>query len=192
VSVPIEMLEDCRQVIANCHQAIRENHTLSEKAFSILWDATPLICILTFWLGYRQKERERSSSFYNDVVVNPSVAEIDKFFDLYRNQLVEYARQVQPKSSRLTTPRDLTKLLTQFARDLYGLMDNIVRRLEVFDEKAVGRVGNIMSKLETDVTMWFDGWCKAPMEPEELGRKFATAKRGLIKNIYQGKFRLLR
>lgn len=183
---------DCQQAIADCHQAFKHDYTLPEKAFSILRDATPLIAVFTFWLGYRQKERERSSSFYAELVVNPSVIHIDKFFDLYRNQLVAHARQVQPRSSRATTPRDLTKLLTKFSQDLYELKDNIVKRLEVFDEKAVVRVEIIVSKLETDVTMWFEGWCRAPAEPEELSRTFSTAKRGMMKNIYKGKFRLLR
>jgi hypothetical protein len=190
--IPTGIVLDCQQAIVDCQQAFKHDHTLPEKIFSILKDATPLIAVFSFWLGYRQKERERSSSFYTEVVVNPSVTCIDKFFDSYRNQLVEHARQVQPRNSRETTPRDLTKLLTRFSQDLYGLKDNIVKRLEVFDEKAVRRVENIVTKLETDVTMWFAGWCKAPAEPEELSRTFATAKRGLMKNIYMGKFRLLR
>ena len=184
-----QAVADCHQAVADCHQALKHDHTLPEKALSI---ATPLIAIFTFWLGYRQKERERSSSFYNDVVVIPTVVVIDKFFDLYQNQLVEYARKVQPRNSRATTPRDLTKLLTKFSQDLYDLKDNIIKRLEVFDEKAVGRVGNIVFKLETDVTMWFGCRSKPPAEPEELSRMFASAKRGLMKNVYLGKFRLLR
>jgi hypothetical protein len=144
---------------------------------------------LTFWLGWRQKERERCFSFYKESVINPCMVNLDGFFAEYREKLTVQAKKPKTSEARKTSPRDLTKFLELFSADLYALQDTIVRRLEVFDTKAVCKVEEAIGQFDTETTMWL---CSpGEKDIEILTASLVETKRVLLKSVYKGSFKIL-
>ena len=144
---------------------------------------------LTFWLGWRQKERERCFSFYKESVITPSIAQLDSFFEGYREKLSAEAKKPNPAGGRRTAPRDITKFLQVFSDELYAMKDAIVQRLEIYDTRAVRKVEEAIGKFDTEISLWL---CSpGGKDLDVMGGHVVRAKRLLVKTIYKSRYKIL-
>jgi hypothetical protein len=178
------------EIVTECQNNAAHAPTLADRAISLIPVLTPFIAVYTFWLGYRQKENERCFTFYNDVVINPAMDELNAFFERYVEKLSEEARKPSPDTARTAIPRSSTKLITEFSEDLYRLKDSIVKRLGVFDQKAAKQVVEIIDQFDTSITRWMVS--RSSKDIEALEQHITKAKRSLIRCIYKGKHNILR
>jgi hypothetical protein len=153
--------------------------------------ALPLAAF-TFWLGYRQKERERTRSYYHKVVVDVVLPGILDFFQAQAEAMTEAGRQAQLglKSSRKTMPRSCSIALSNFSTGLYSLLDAITQRTLIFDEKVTAEIRNDVEDIEDAVTDWFnDAGLHKRRDVEEIRPLVQRGQRLLIKRLYKGEFR---
>jgi len=158
----------------------------------IITICAPLLAVFTFWLGYRQREKERRFSFFNDVVVTPCMAEILKFFSACSEELLECAREQQSSSIRKAQPRKVTAALTRFSQDLFALKGFLVERMEVFDHRTTAKASKAFEKIEQDITCWFGSCTTAPASLEDLDERIRSGKRAIVRVLYSGKIAFLR
>jgi hypothetical protein len=178
------------EAIAECQKPVVQAMTWADRVLPLIPVLTPFVAIYTFWLGWRQKENERCFSFYNEAVITPSMDNMDAFFEKYRDKFCEIARKTTPVSTRVAVPRATTRLITEFSQDLYGLKDAIVKRIEVFDTKAVKNIEITVEIFDTEITRWLVS--KTVKNTEVCNELLLKAKRSLIRSIYKGKFSILR
>lgn len=152
----------------------------------------PLLAVLTFWLGYRQREKERRFSFFNDVVVAPCMTEILKFFSKCGEDLIECAREHDASSIRRAQPRKVTTALTKFSQDLYALEDFVVERMEGFDDRTTDETCKVFERIEQEITCWFGACSTAPPSIDDLELRIRAAKRSVVRVLYKGKIVFLR
>lgn len=153
--------------------------------------AIPL-AIVTFWLGYRQRERERTRGYYHKVVVDVLLPDILAFFDEQTEAISEAGRQAEKglASMRKTLPRTCTISLSDFSAALYKLLDKISERTLIFDEKITSLVVREVDDLEDSVTGWFNDIALFKRRNvEELAGLMKSSQRNIVKLLYKGEFR---
>jgi hypothetical protein len=183
VFVGPEALNPCKTVVEHSRTWGGQAATL----FPILGTATAGV---TYWLGYRQKERERRFGFYKERVLDPSTTEIDDFFEKYRSKLIEHAKRTAGSSGEGVVPRASTKLYREFSSDLYDMKDKIVTRLEVYDEKAGGSLVEAVEVFDTKVTQRLISGVSR--EEETVKEILLDARRSMTKTIYNCNLKLLK
>lgn len=150
------------------------------------------VAAFTFWLGYKQKERERTLSYYHKVVVDVTIPTIFKFFDEQVKLLTTAAEEAKRSSSttRRTLPRPAHQALTTFSTALFQLQDEITDRTIIFDEKVTEKIRLGFETIQNEATCWFsDILQRKPRSVEEVKIILQTGQRRLIKQLYEGQFR---
>lgn len=147
---------------------------------------------LTFWLGYHQKERQRTLTYYHKIVTEPLVPEIIAF--CAKNELlIQEAAQISLaafKGNRKSIPREATQKLTNFSTELFELQDKIVEKIEVFDSKSTRKLEGLFELFQDRITDWFNQVAlRRRRNPEELQNIFLDRKRAIVKLLYRGQFR---
>ncbi len=147
---------------------------------------------LTFWLGYRQRERERTVSYYHKVVVDKVIDELFKFFNQQTLELDRAAREALAgmAESPPAIPEKSKQALADFSTTLFKLNDLITDRTVMFDERATEQIRAEFEKIQDDATEWFDhvGSHKR-RNAEELKILLRRGQRAVIKQLYKGQFR---
>jgi hypothetical protein len=153
--------------------------------------AVPLAA-LTFWLGYRQRERERNLSYYHKAVVDVVLPKILEGFAIEIDRMQEAGREglAGMKSSRKTMPKKCSVALAEFATNLFALQDTIAERTLIFDEKTTNDVRDDFQSTQDDVTDWFnDIILHKQRHLEEIEQIMRSRQRQLIKRLYKGDLR---
>jgi hypothetical protein len=177
-------------ILIECQNATVPAPTWQERLIPFLPTLAPVVLIFTFWLGWRQRESERCFSFYHQVVISPSMKDVEEFFETYRKRLTEQAMGVPSDEARATTSRDLTILYREFSDDLYKLKDALIRRIEVFDTNAAKQIALTTDDLDTEITKWV--FSRAEKTVEALDGLLPKSKRSLIRCVYKGQTKILR
>jgi len=150
------------------------------------------LSLTTFWLGYRQKEKERSKSYYHKIVVDVVLEPILNFFSTHIPNLQEAAVGAirGMKGARVAIPKTSTERLARFSTELFDLQDMVIARTSVFDTVATNHLERQFQDLQDQVSEWFDdvGMHKR-REPEGLEMVIMNGQRELVKQILEGKFR---
>jgi hypothetical protein len=181
--IPNPCTTECAQ------QAISSWPDIIKTVASVL--ALPL-ALLTFWLGYRQREHERTLSYYHKVVVDALLPKILEGFAVEIDRMQEAGREalVGLKSSRKAMPRKCSIALADFATNLFGLQDLIAERTLIFDEKITNEIKDDFQGTQDDVTDWFsDVILHKQRHFEEIEQILRLRQRQLIKRLYRGEFR---
>jgi hypothetical protein len=147
---------------------------------------------LTFWLGFRQKERERTLSYYHKVVVDVVLQKILDGFASEIERINEAGRTaiVGMKSNRKSMPRSCNLALSEFGTNLFTLQDVVVERTIIFDEKTTEEIREDFQQTQDDVTVWFsDVVLHKRRNFEELEQLLRAGQRRIIRRLYQGDFR---
>ena len=154
--------------------------------------ATAALSAFTFWLGYRQKEHDRTSGYYQKVVVDVVLPELIGFNEKYIPELDQLAASVgqRPKEKRKTTPRDVTLELRKFSEDLFELQDKITDRTTLFDLKTSARIEQKFDAFQDAITGWFnDASVGKRRERSDLRSLVQEFRRELVRELYKGKVR---
>ena len=147
---------------------------------------------LTFWLGYRQKERERTRGYYHKAVVDVVLPQILETFGIEIDRLREAGRAALEglASKRKTMPRASSVALSEFTTNLFFLQDAIVERTLIFDEKMTNEIREDFEGIEDKAKGWFgDVVLHKRRNLEELEAILKTGQRTVIKRLYRGEFR---
>lgn len=153
--------------------------------------AIPL-AVLTFILGYRQKERERTRAYYHKVVVDVVLPVILEFFGAQAELMAEAARQAERgmASGRKSMPRSCSVSISNFSTGLYLLLDKVTERTLIFDEKISRQINDDFEDIEDAVTGWFgDITLHKRRNVEEVAQLLQQGQRTVIKRLYKGEFR---
>lgn len=156
--------------------------------------ALPL-SVLTFWLGYRQREYERRRSYYQDVVIDPMLPEILETFDQQSSALTGAGRAGLNgvASNRKTMPRSCGVALASFASAIFSLQDRIVQRAAIFDELQTDEIREAFQQTQDEVTDWFDDVSSHKRrELGEIDGLLRKNQRLLVRLLYKGKMRSFR
>lgn len=146
----------------------------------------------TFWLGYRQKERERTLSYYHKVVVDVVISDVFRFFDEQIRQLSQAGIEARDgiNSGRVTMPRAVKSVITSFSTELFKLQDQIADRTIVFDEHTTEEIKQEFEIIQDRVTGWFNDLYQSKRRGlEELRSALRDGQRRVIKHLYRGQFR---
>jgi hypothetical protein len=171
------------EAVDPCKIAAEHSKILADRALVLIPVAGPLVVALTYWLGYRHKEKDRRFDIYKQSVIIPSLDDLDKFFTKYREKFVEYARNPAANSGGMAVPRASTKLYREFSSDLYAIKDAIVGRVEIYDKKTVGRLEDIVGSFDTKVTQKLIS--RLAREEQTINEILLNAKRETIRTIYK-------
>lgn len=147
---------------------------------------------LTFWIGYRQREHERTLSYYHKVVIDVVLPKILEGFAVEIDRMQEAGREALAgmKSARKTMPKKCSVALAEFASNLFGLQDTIVERTLIFDEDTTDDVRDAFQSTQDDVTEWFnDVTLHKQRHLEEIEHILRLRQRQLIKRLYKGDFK---
>lgn len=171
------------EAVDACKIAAEHSKSMMDRALELIQVASPFVAVLTYWLGYRHKEKDRRFDFYNQSVITPSIEDLDGFFAKYREKLIAYARDPAANSGGIAIPRASTKLYREFSSDLYAVKDSIVARVEIYDRKTVKRLEDIVGSFDTKVTQKLIS--RVPREEQTINEILLNAKRDMIKAIYK-------
>lgn len=144
---------------------------------------------IAYWLGLRQKESDRKTSFYTDAVVTPCVAEVNRFFDTYRDGILELLKNPAANTSGATVPRIVSKFHLEFSLDLRRFGNTISGRIEAFDLDATSRFAAIIDQLDDDMTALL--FSKKPKDHKAVMTVLMNAKRSIIQVIYKADLGIL-
>jgi hypothetical protein len=178
------------EAVDPCKIAVEHSKTLVDLALVLLPLATPCVAALTYWLGYRHKERDRRFDLYKQSVIVPSLGELEEFFTKYREKLIEYARNPVVNSGAIAIPRVSTKLYREFSLDLYAMKDGIAARVEIYDRKSVGKLEDIVGSFDTKVTQKLIS--RFSHEELTINEILSNAKRDMIRTIYKCNLEMLK
>jgi hypothetical protein len=179
-----------QETINGCQDAVNHCKTWVERAVVFLPVLTALVALFTYWLGSRKKDKDQRFSFYKEVVIDPSISDLDTFFDAYRGRLLDQARVGLTLTGGAAMPRPLTKLHREFSEDLYTLKDALVGRLEAFDAAAVARISEVIRGLDDGVTGWI--FTVRTKEESVIADMLVVARRSIIQTLYKGKLTILK
>ena len=143
----------------------------------------------TFFLGYRQRDRERTLSYYHKTVTDAVMPAILEFFPAQLTALEAAAIQALQPSARRTKPISTTKTLSTFSTQLFDLHDSIVERTVLFDEKATSKINKIFEEIEDSVSEWFDNAMQKKKSIDQLKSIVRSGQRRVVRGIYEGQFR---
>jgi hypothetical protein len=144
------------------------------------WPATTL---LAYWAGVRQSRKDRSADLYKHAVLDPSIEDINAFFDQYRMKLSNVS-SVGGKA----VPKVIGTLHIEFSEHLRALGNGITGRIHTFDSDAVESIEIILDDLDDQITAWC--FSTKPRDREGLLRSLNNGKRNLIKTMFKAKFDL--
>lgn len=150
------------------------------------------VALFTFWLGYRQRERERTLSYYHKVVVDVVIDDVFSFFDKQIRSLTESGTAAREglAAGRLTMPRPIKQALTGFSTALFSLQDQIAERTVVFDVETTELVKRAFERIQDQATGWFNDLYQHKRRGiEELNNILREGQRSIIKQLYAGQFR---
>jgi hypothetical protein len=153
--------------------------------------AIPL-AIVTFYLGYRQKEKERTRGYYQAVAVDAVLPAIIAFFDGSLEKVMDAGREAikGAASARKTVPVGATRGLAAFSEELFKLQDHVTDRTLIFDEKVTESIRVDFEELQDDVANWFgDIALHKRRDIEELPPLIKKGQRTIIFHLYDGEFR---
>lgn len=148
--------------------------------------------LLTFVLGYRQKEKERTLAYYHKVVTDFAVPNIFTFFSDQVQSISTAGREAQDglNSERKTLPRSVTIALSAFSTQLFTLKNSITDRTIVFDEAITGRLDLAFEAIQDDTSGWFnDASLFKRRNVEELTAILRRGQRTVVGLLYRGQFR---
>lgn len=184
----VELARTIQASVCSVHQA---------AGFSdLIKTATSLIALpfagFTFWLGYRQRERERTRSYYHKVVVDVVLPDILTFFDQQGIELraAGHAALTGAASPRRAIPKSCKAALAVFGTSLFDLQDKIVQRTAIFDENLTLKLEDTFPKIQDDVTNWFSAvdLQKSP-SVEGLTAVLRSSQRAVIRLLYTGEYK---
>jgi hypothetical protein len=150
------------------------------------------IALGTFWVGYRQKDRERMLSYYHSAVVDISLPLIMDFFDS-QLPLVDGAGRVAIEgvaSSEKAVPKQSISTLASFSTGLFNLKDSITQRTVIFDEEITPQIELEFEAIQDHASEWFND--VAQFKRREIPELAAILRRGqrlVVRRLYQGRFR---
>jgi hypothetical protein len=150
--------------------------------------ALPLAAF-TFWIGYRQKEKERTRSYYHKVVIDVVLPLILDGFAVEIERIREAGRTALQglQSNRKTMPRSCSVALSEFGTNLFQLQDSITERTIIFDEKLTRLIGVDFELTQDDITRWFDeASLHKRRELPELEALLRARQRQIIRRLYRG------
>ncbi len=151
--------------------------------------ALPLAAF-TFYLGFRQKEKERSKDYYHKNVVDFVLPPALLFFstEIPNLQQAGKAAIAGMRSAAAELPRESVAALTRFSTGLFDLQDIITARTAVFDQAATNKIQTRFEDLQDAVSTWFDevGMHKR-RNPEELANIVMDGQRSIVKHIFEGR-----
>jgi hypothetical protein len=148
--------------------------------------------LLTFMLGYRQKEKERTLSYYHKVVTENVTQPIFDFFEKNIQALTAAGQEAQKAmlTTRKTIPRSATSTLAAFSTELFNLQDLITERTIVFDEKITEKIRLAFESIQDKASAWFnDVALHKRRNIEELTQDLRSGQRAVVSLLYQGQFR---
>ncbi len=186
---------DANQLITacvSCCQTVMATGGSGETLKTILSVLAVPLSVLTFWLGYRQREYERRRSYYQDVVIDVMLPDIIDTFDLISEELTNAGRDglAGISSNRKSMPRSCSIALSKFADTIFKLQDRIVQRVAIFDEPLVDKVRNAFQEIQDDLTGWFeDVGLHKRRDTIEIDPLLKKHQRILIRMLYQCKMR---
>ena len=146
----------------------------------------------TFWLGYRQKERERTRSYYHKAVVDIVLPKILESCAQETERLLETGRTALAglKSARKTMPRSCNIALAEFTKNWFALQDLITERTLIFDERITEEIRQDFQSTEDDAKEWFNEVSlHKRRNVEDLDAIMKKSQRTVIKRLYRGDFR---
>jgi hypothetical protein len=150
------------------------------------------LALITFLLGYRQRERERTRSYYQKVVVDSLFQDILDFFSSQAEPIVTAGREGLKglASNRKTLPRSCSLALSDFSTKLFALQDKITERTAIFDERITSEVQGDFEAVQDEITGWFnDASLHKRRELDELPQLLKSGQRTIVKRLYRGEFR---
>ena len=178
-----------------CQVAAPQAASLGELAKTFAATLALPLSAFTFWIGYRQKEYERRRSYYQDAVIDAILPDILTIFDQQSAALKSAGIDGQKglSSTRKTIPRSCSVALATFADVIFGLQDQIVQRVAIFDELQADQIRLAFQQTQDDVTDWFnDISLHKRREIEEIDALLRTHQRALIRRLYQAEMRSFR
>jgi hypothetical protein len=149
---------------------------------------------LTFFIGYRQKEKERTLTYYHKVVTDVAVPNIFTFFADQIPFLTEAGRNAHTgiKSVRKTMPRSSSLALAEFSTKLFALRDSITDRTIVFDDSISNKIDLAFEKIQDDAAAWFNDVAQHKRRNlEDLTVMLRRGQRTVIGLLYRGQFKNL-
>lgn len=148
--------------------------------------------LLTFILGYRQKEKERTLAYYHKVVTDVAVPNIFAFFAEQVQSISAAGRDAQEglDSDRKTMPRSVTVALAAFSTQLFNLQNSITDRTIVFDEPTTSKIALAFEAIQDNTSGWFnDASLYKRRNVEELTGILRRGQRSVVGLLYKGQFR---
>jgi len=154
-----------------------------------------LLAGLTFWLGYRQKEKERTLAYYHKVVVDEVIPAVIDFFTAQIKALNTAGTDgINGMASQAKAiPEGTKQALTNFSMALFQLQDVITDRTSIFDEGVTDNIRIEFQTIQDDALQWFDDiGIHRRRNVEELMRILQIGRRQVAKQIYRGQFRMFK
>jgi hypothetical protein len=181
--------------LSGCQNVAAQSASIADRFTKFLPLSAPVVGVITYWLGSRKRERDRRFEFYTNSVIAPSIAELDAFFEAYREKFVEQARNHGKAPTQVSIPRTITKLHQEFSQDLYRMRNALVGRIEVYDTPAVIRIDTAINDFDTKITTWL--FSRNPKNHEAPNEETVTdviqvTKRTILQSIYKCKLEILK
>ncbi len=179
-------------MIANCVASCCPNSSYSDLIKTVTAVLAIPLAIVTFYLGYRQREKERTRGYYHKAVVDVVLPQLIEFFDRELGNISDAARSAVNglTSNRKTMPASCTKRLADFSEQLIKMLDVVTDRTLIFDEQITELIREDFEQVQDDVANWFgDIALRKSRDIEELPGLVKAGERRIIKHLYSGSFR---
>lgn len=168
--------------------AADHGHSVAQYSADAVALISPGVAWVCYLLGSRKKDKELRFAFYKERVLDPSIAEIEEFFFKYQPKLVDHAKK--SAVAGIAAPRWLTKLYREFSGDLYSMKDNLVARIEVYDEEAVRSIELAIEAFDTKVTQTLISGISR--DEETVKKVTLKARRDIVRAIYKCDLKMLK
>ena len=124
-------------VFCHCVETVKQATSATDTAKTVTSVLALPLALTTFLIGYWQRERERTRSYYHKVVVDVVLQRILDFFGEQVEAMTSAGRDALDglASARKAIPRSCRVKLSEFATGLFELQDKITERTAIFDEK---------------------------------------------------------
>jgi hypothetical protein len=166
--------------------------SLTDTVKTVVAVITLPVAVLTFWLGYRQKDRERMLTYYHKVVVDGSLLKIFDFFEKQAAELDRAAREALQgtASDERVVPKGCTVTLAAFSTGLFDLKDFIAQRTALFDERITPQIEQGFEDIQDRASEWFNDIAQFKRrEVAELAAILTKGQREIVRMLYRGQFR---
>jgi hypothetical protein len=167
-------------------------NSVTDTIKTIVTVITLPVAVLTFLLGYRQKDHERTLTYYHKVVVDESLPKIFTFFDAQIPPPGKAARDALEgvSSPEKAVPKTCTVTLASFSTGLFDLKDAITQRTALFDERITPEIEEEFEEIQDQASGWFnDVALYKRRDVQELNGILSQGQREIIRKLYRGQFR---